>query len=229
MAIALLIVDPEDILFSGRPLRIRALAEALEHSRASGNREIPAEGRLDYSYLAERIEQSIDASPALFRKEERLRQLLQDVEAAHCRRIETEALEAYAPIDTFFREMQNAGRELALYSHCSRDALLALVERLQLESLFRFLACTADAGRHTTGGALPDILEHLQFFPEECLLLSNNRLILSQARAMNILCAACGWGNPAREAAERADFIAGSPDALREWVQKADLTEGYHP
>ena len=229
MAIALLIVDPEDTLFHGRPLRIRALAEALERHRASGKLEIPAEARLDYSYLAARIEQSIDALPSLFRKEERLRQLLQDVEAAHCRLVETETLEAYAPIGSFLREMQDSGRDLALYSHCSREALLALVERLQLESLFRFNSCTGDAGRHTTGGALPDILENLQFFPEECLLLSNNRLILSQARAMNILCAACGWGNPARETAELAHFVAPSPEQLRERIRNADLSEGYPP
>jgi phosphoglycolate phosphatase-like HAD superfamily hydrolase len=216
VGIALLIIDPEDVLFNGRPLRIRALAEALEEQVSSGKLEIPADARLNYSYLATRIEECIDSAPFLLQKEDRLRRLLLSVDSIHSHLIETETLETYPGVGEILQEAQGLGRELALYSHCSRDALLEIVERLQMESLFHFNSCTQDAGRHTTGGALPDILENLQFFPEECLLLSNNHLILNQARAMRICSAACGWGNPSGEAMALANFVADSPESLRE-------------
>ena len=219
-AVVLVIVDPEDILYHGRPLRIRALAEALAGHISSGKVQLEPGTQIDYIRLAEHIEEKINSAGAVLQSEEHLRQLLQQVEAILTRLIEAEPLELFPSVMSVLRDFKESGCDLAWYSHCSRNALLALMEKLQWDALISFCSCTQDAGRNTTGGALADILENLQCFPGESLLISNNRLVLAQAREMKISSVACIWGKPPREVLSMADFRAESPQDLQEIIKK---------
>jgi len=222
-AVSLVIIDPEDVLYDGRPMRIQALARALnDHlSSQSGSSD---ENVPDLTQLTGQIERSVDAPMAILLREDGLRHILDRVEEIRSELMQSGTITPFPHSLEVLRRLKDYGCEIACYSSGWRDTLLTLMERLQLDPLIGFCSCTQDAGRMIPAGAIPDILENLQFLPGETVIVSNNPVILSQAHEMQIPAVVCRWSNPTPEALSHAARTIDTPDQLYRIVVPDDAS-----
>lgn len=220
-AISLLILDPEDILYDGRPIRVQALARALDDQALSKNHSPHVDRwEADYGQLAQQIELNVDASLAILRQEDSLRHVLDRVEEIRMELMGNQKLLPFNEFLDVLRKLKEYGCEIAIYSNGLRDTMLILMERLGLDPLIGFCTCTQDTGRLIPAGAIPDILENMQFLPSETVLVSNNPILLNQAREMEIQTVVCRWGNPTPEVLSLADHTIDAAQQLYRFMEQ---------
>ena len=121
-----------------------------------------------------------------------------------------------------------AGLTLALGAETTRDYLMSVSDRYNMDQFFEIAFCTEEYGMGGADEMLAEIMNHAVVNPSETLVLGTRPPYFEAAHGLDIQCVGCGWGLRKREPLSHADFQLYSIDHMDSLIQQADdLSAGY--
>ncbi len=151
---------------------------------------------------------------------------LRDLERAH--RLHEDRLIAagqgriFPGIEEFLTNCGKAGVIMAVGADSSRDYLIDVVDRFQLDRFFQVALCAEEFGMGDVDEMLMEILRQVEVNPSESLVLGTRAQTFHAARALDIQTIACGWGIQRHAGLDQADFQARSQEELAVAIEHAD-------
>ena len=123
---------------------------------------------------------------------------------------------------------REAGLSLALGAESTRDYLMSVSDRHNMDQVFEIAFCAEEYGMGGADEMLTEIMSHAAVNPSETLILGTRPPYFEAAHSLDLLCVGCGWGLHKREALAHADFQVYSIDHMQSLIQQADdLSAGY--
>jgi phosphoglycolate phosphatase-like HAD superfamily hydrolase len=111
---------------------------------------------------------------------------------------------------------------LALGADASRDYLISVMERYQLDGFFQAALCTQEFGMGAADEMLMEIMRLAEVNPSETLMLGTRTSTFQAARALDIQTVGCGWGLRRTAGLREADFQSNSLEELAAVLEQAD-------
>jgi phosphoglycolate phosphatase-like HAD superfamily hydrolase len=131
--------------------------------------------------------------------------------------------EIYAGLSGLLSTFRTGGIATALGAEASRDYLLAVSDRHDLDHYFDIALCTEEFGQGGSAEMLADILSHIEVNPSEVLVLGTRPSLFEASHDLDLLTISCGWGVHQPEALVAADFHAPTVADLLSIIRRADL------
>jgi phosphoglycolate phosphatase-like HAD superfamily hydrolase len=110
----------------------------------------------------------------------------------------------------------------ALGAESSRDYLVAINDRFQLDNLFQFSLCTEEFGVGEADEMIEEIMHQAEVNPSETLALGTRPHFFQAAHNQDLLTIGCGWGIRQQDGLAEADLIAPTLSELLPAIKKAD-------
>jgi phosphoglycolate phosphatase-like HAD superfamily hydrolase len=129
----------------------------------------------------------------------------------------------HSGIETFIVKCRQLNFALALGADASREYLLAVVDRYQLDSLFQVALCTEEFGAGDVGEMLEEIMHQAEVNPSETLALGTRPHSFRAADRLDILTIGCGWGIHTHDGLAEADLQSLTLGQLFPAIQRADV------
>lgn len=111
---------------------------------------------------------------------------------------------------------------VALGADASREYLVSVIDRHQIDSLFGLTLCTEEFGAGSADEMLDAILHYSEVNPSEALLLATRPQFFHSARNLDIPTIGCGWGVRGHDGLAEADMQVLTLDQLYPAMQQAD-------
>jgi len=125
-------------------------------------------------------------------------------------------------IESFIASCREAGVSAALGADASRDYLMAVSDRHQLDALFQISLSTEEFGLGGAAEMLDDIMHRVEVNPSETLVLGTRPAFFQAAQDLDAQSIACGWGIQRHETLSEAQFTAATLPQLESAVEEAD-------
>ncbi len=154
--------------------------------------------------------------------EETMEHLQQAYELNEGRMVEAGVGRVFPGIEEFIANCRKEGLEVALGAEASRDYLLSVTERHQLDDLFQIALCTAEFGAGSAGEMLEEIMHYSEVNPSEALVLGTRPRFFQAAHDLDMLTVGCGWGIRQHAGLAEADLQSLTFSRLSPAIQKAD-------
>lgn len=154
--------------------------------------------------------------------EEGLEHLQQAYELNQDRLIESGVGKVFPGIREFIMECRKSGISVALGADASRDYLLSVTERQQLDPLFDIALCTEEFGVGSADEMFDEIMHHAEVNSSETLVLGTRPRFFQAAHNLDLLTIGCGWGVRQHGGLMEADLQALTLSQLASALQKAD-------
>jgi phosphoglycolate phosphatase-like HAD superfamily hydrolase len=138
------------------------------------------------------------------------------------RLIEAGVGQLYPGVIDFAARCRQEGVAMALGAEASRDYMLAVNDRHQLEDMFEISLCTEEFGVGSGDEMLQEIMHHAEVNPSETLVLGTRSSFFQSAHNQDILTTGCGWGIRRHDGLQDADLQALTLAQLFPTIQKAD-------
>lgn len=220
--IRLLILDLDYLVFDCTFLKMQALreslislADAIPHELRMPDPEDVEEGFRDYGFRwIAGVAQGGNVSG------------LDDLENAYrlheIRLMESGVGSVYSGMNEFIRNCAGQGVLASLGADASRDYLLAVADRHQLDAIFHGTFCTEEFGAGGTDEMFAEILDHAEVHPSEAVALSVRPAVFQAAHALDMLAIGCGWGIRDHRGLAEADLLAPAISHLYAAIKQAD-------
>ncbi len=220
--IRLLILDLDYLVFDCALLKMQALrqslislADAIPQSARLPDSMDAEEGFLDHGFRwIQHLEIGLD--------EEKLDHLQQAYGIHENRLIESGIGRIHHGIEEFLMHCRQSNAAVALGAEASRDYLLAVTDRYQLDSLFQIALCTEEFGVGDADEMLGEIMRQAEVNPSETLVLGTRPHCFQAAHNLDVLTIGCGWGLRRHNGLAEADLQSLTFAQLYPALQKAD-------
>ena len=110
----------------------------------------------------------------------------------------------------------------ALGAEASRDYLLAVSDRHNMESLFDLAFCTEEFGAGCADEMIEEVMHRAEVNPSETLVLGTRPDFFQAARNHDVITIGCGWGLHRHEALAEADLQSLTLANILPSLEKAD-------
>jgi phosphoglycolate phosphatase-like HAD superfamily hydrolase len=160
--------------------------------------------------------------------EEGLKHLQQAYGSHESRLIESGIGRIHRGIEAFLVHCRQLNAAVALGADASRDYLIRVTERHQLDNLFQIALCTEEFGVGSTGEMLDEIMRQAEVNPSETLVLGTRPHCFQAAHGLDVLTIGCGWGIRQQEALAEADLQSLTLAQLYPALQKADSLASHY-
>ncbi len=154
--------------------------------------------------------------------EESLADLEREYQVHERRLIEAGIGREYAGISEVLLACRREGMVLTLGAEASRDYLMAVSDRHDLDRSFEILLCTEEYGRGGAGEMLSDALNQAEVNPSETLVFGTRRPFFDASRALDLFTIGCDWGLQQKDALETADFQSPTVDHILQVIRRID-------
>ncbi len=220
--IRLLIFDLDYLVFDCRLVKAEALRQSLiafadgipQHIRLPDALDIEAA----FCENGHRWVRSLD----LDLSEAHLADLEQVYQVYESRLLEAGSGRIFPGVTDVLSACRSAGIPTALGAEASRDYLMLVSDRHELDQYFDFSLCTQEYGFGCANEMLADILSRAEVTPSEALVLGTRPSFFDTSHSLDLLTIGCGWGIQQREALGAADFQAPSVARILPVVRGAD-------
>jgi len=220
--IRLLIFDLDYLVFDCALLKVQALRQSL----ISLADAIPQSVRLPDALDAEEGFRSYGYRWTRFLEiglnEETLEHLQQAYRINEDRLIEGKVGRVYPGIEDIIAGCRQEKTTIALGADSSRDYLVAVSDRHELDSLFQITLCTEEFGAGEADEMFEEIMFRAEVNPSEALALGTRSHYFQAAHNQDILTIGCGWGTQQQDGLSEADLIAPTLSELLPIIRKAD-------
>jgi phosphoglycolate phosphatase-like HAD superfamily hydrolase len=220
--IRLLVFDLDYLIFDCSALKVAALRQSL----ISLADAIPQSARLPDVQDAEegfrhhgfRWTQFLEIGLS----EVRLAEVAQAYRIHEDRLIEAGVGQMYPGIPEFLSRCRQREIALALGAEASREYLLSVSDRHELDSLFEAAMCTEEYGVGSSEEMLEDIMRQAEVYPSETLVLGTRPAFFDAAHNLDVLTVGCGWGLHQYDGLREADLQALTIGRLLPSIHEAD-------
>ena len=154
--------------------------------------------------------------------EETLGHLQQAYRIHEDRLIESKVGRVYPGLEGFIANCRLEMTGAALGAESSRDYLVAVNDRHQLDNLFQFSLCTEEFGVGDAAEMFEEIMHQAEVNPSETLVLGTRPHFFQAAHNQDLLTIGCGWGIRRQDGLAEADLIAPTLSELLPTIKKAD-------
>jgi phosphoglycolate phosphatase-like HAD superfamily hydrolase len=220
--IRLLVFDLDYVVFDCALLKVQALRQSLISLADS----IPQDVRLPDAVDAE--EGFRDHGFRWMRyleiglNEESLENLHQAYELNEGRLLEAGKGRIFPGMQKFIADCRKSDVAVALGADASRDYLVSVTDRHQIDSLFQIALCTEEFGVGSAHEMLLEIMHHAEVNFSETLVLGTRPKFFHAAHSLDLLTVGCGWGIHQHGALAEADLQSLTFSQLLPAIQKAD-------
>jgi phosphoglycolate phosphatase-like HAD superfamily hydrolase len=125
-------------------------------------------------------------------------------------------------IEEFIVNCRQLNVAVALGAEASRNYLLTVVDRHQLDSLFQIALCTEEFGAGSADEMLGEIMHQAEVNPSETLVLGTRPRCFQAAHNLDVLTIGCGWGLRRHNGLAEADLQSLTLAQLYPALQRAD-------
>jgi phosphoglycolate phosphatase-like HAD superfamily hydrolase len=220
--IRLLILDLDYVVFDCALVKVQALRQSL----ISLAETIPQSARLPDAADVEEAFRNYGFRWPQFVEigldEERLSHLQQAYGIHESRLIQSGAGKMFPGIEEFIAGCRHENLEIALGAEASREYLISVTERHDLDRYFEIMFCTEEFGIGGTQEMLGDIMYQAEVNPSEVVVLGTRPQFFQAAHNLDILTIGCGWGIRRHDGLAEADLQPVSLAQLTPAIQKAD-------
>jgi len=220
--IRLLIFDLDYVVFDCAQLKAQALrqslislADLIPQDAALPGRAEAESGFLDHgSRWIQHLEMGLD--------EESLNDIKHAYTLHESRLIESGNGRIYPGVGDFITQCKRADIAVALGADASRDYLVSVVDRYQLDSLFQVALCTEEFGMGDAEEMMLEIMRQIEVNPSETLMFGTRAYTFQIARALDIGTIGCGWGIQQHTSLAESNLQSRTLSDLAAAVKKAD-------
>jgi phosphoglycolate phosphatase-like HAD superfamily hydrolase len=130
----------------------------------------------------------------------------------------------YAGLENFLLNCQKMDIAVALGAEATRDYLLAVADKYQLDTLFQPILCTEEFGSGCAEEMYEEIMQIAEALPSETIVLGTRPRMFEAAHAVDAKAIGCGWGmrNRGLNRLKEADFQAASISQLDTILKQVD-------
>ena len=128
----------------------------------------------------------------------------------------------YPGVVDMLRACRDTGIQSALGAEASRDYLMAVSDRHELDRLFDIALCTEEYGLGSAREMLSDMLDQAEVNPSEVLVHGTRPFFFEASHNLDLLTVGCGWGLHHKDALESADFLASDVTQVIPIIRRAD-------
>jgi phosphoglycolate phosphatase-like HAD superfamily hydrolase len=154
--------------------------------------------------------------------EETLEHLQQAYRIHEDRLIESRIGRIYPGLEEFLANCRMEKMGTALGAESSRDYLVAVNDRHQLDNLFQITLCTEEFGVGDADEMFGEIMHLAEVNPSEALAFGTRPHFFQAAHNQDLLTIGCGWGIRQQDGLAEADLIAPTLTELLPTIKKAD-------
>ncbi len=116
------------------------------------------------------------------------------------------------------------GLSTVLGAESSRDHLMSVFDRHDMERLFEIAVCSEEYGMGGTDEMLAEIMRHAEVNPSETLILGTRPHYFEAGHNLDIRGIGCGWGLSQSESFAGADYQSLSIEHLIPMIRQADAS-----
>ena len=220
--IRLLVFDLDYLVFDCSLIKTQALrqglislAEAIPHNAPLPDKLDVQEAFLDQGVSwIDRLELGLD--------QDAMSNLRQACSIHENRLIESGAGTLYADLENFLLNCQTMGITAALGAEATREYLLAVADKHQLDNLFQISLCTEEFGAGNTEEMLEEIMQIAEVHPSETIVLGTRARAFEAAHAADMKAIGCGWGLRNRGGLKEADLQVAAISQLSAVLKQID-------
>jgi phosphoglycolate phosphatase-like HAD superfamily hydrolase len=154
--------------------------------------------------------------------EEGLEHLQQAYHIHENRLVESGIGRIHTGIEAFLVNCRQSNIAVALGAEASRDYLVSVTDRHQLDSLFQVALCTEEFGLGNVDEMLGEIIQQAEVYPSEALVLGTRPHCFRAARDLHVLTIGCGWGLRRHGGLAEAELQSLTLAQLHPAIEKAD-------
>ena len=226
--IRLLIFDLDYVVFDCATLKVRLLRRSLipfaelipQHVSLPDELDIEESYRESGSHWIRSLQLGLDDA--------QLKALERQYFLLEASQVEAGGGQIFPGISHLLEAYHRDGVTLALGAESTRDYLMSVSDRHNMDQVFEIAFCTEEYGMGGVDEMLNEIMSHGGANPSETLVLGTRPSYFEAGHNLDILCIGCGWGLQKREALANADFQLHSIDHLQPLIRHADeISAGY--
>jgi phosphoglycolate phosphatase-like HAD superfamily hydrolase len=226
--IRLLVLDLDYVVFDCALLKVQALRQSLISLADS----IPQDVRLPDAVDAEEGYRNHGFRWTRYLEiglnEENLEHLQQAFDLNESRMAESGLGRVFPGIPEFIADCRNADVAVALGADTSRDYLVSVTDRHQLDALFEIALCSEEFGSGSTDEMLAEIMQYAQVNASETLVLGTRPQFFQAAHNLDLLTIGCGWGIHQHRGLAEADLQSLTLAQLHPAIRKADQLASHY-
>jgi len=220
--IQLIILDLDYVVFDCSKLKLQALRQSLISLAdiIPQNVRLPDEVDAEEGFREHGVQWIHHLDVGL--GEENLENLRQIYELNEGRLIESGLGAIFQGLGDFVSECRSQNISLALGAEATRDYLVSVSDRHQLEGLFQISLCTEEFGSGSSEEMLEEVLHFAEANRSEAVVLGSRPRLFEAAHNLDMLTIGCGWGIRQHDALRDSDLQALTLPQLYPAIQKAD-------
>jgi phosphoglycolate phosphatase-like HAD superfamily hydrolase len=128
----------------------------------------------------------------------------------------------YPGIEEFIMNSHRAGIAIALGAEATRDYMISVIDRHQMDDLFQVTLCAEEFGMGDADEMIVEIMRQVEVNPSETLVLGTCPHTFRAAQGLDILAVGCGWGIQQPAGLSAADLQSLTFPDLSATIEKAD-------
>jgi phosphoglycolate phosphatase-like HAD superfamily hydrolase len=128
----------------------------------------------------------------------------------------------YPGIKEFIMNLRQADVAVALGAEATRDYLVSVIDRHQMDDLFQITLCTEEFGMGDADEMIMEIMRQTEVNPSETLVLGTRPHTFQAARSLDVLTLGCGWGLREHSGLSEADLQSHTLSNLPATIVEAD-------
>jgi len=220
--IRLLIFDLDYLVFDCALLKVQALRQSLISlaDAIPQNVRLPDAGDAEEGFRDHGFRWTRHLEIGL--GEESLEHLQRVYDLNESRLVEAGAGGLFPGIQEFIADCRKISVSVVLGAEASRDYLVSVADRHQLESLFDLALGTEEFGAGGADEMLEEIMHHAEVNPSETVVLGTRKQFFQAAHNVDLLTIGCGWGVRQHQGLTDADLQSLTLSQLYPAIQKAD-------
>ncbi len=220
--IRLLIFDLDYLIFDCAALKVKALretlipfADAIPHDvRLPDAMDAEEEFRDHGRHWTQQLLLGLDATG--------MTQLQSDYRIHEERLVLAGAGRIYPGLVELLFQCRQNGISAAIGADASRDYLMAVSDRHDLDNLFEMVYCTEEFGKGSADEMIDEIMSRAEVNRSETLVLGTRPDFFQSAHNLDILTIGCGWGLQCHDALGAADLQTLTISQVYPAIVKAD-------
>ncbi len=220
--IRLLILDLDYLVYDCAALKIKALRESLIHFADVIPHDVrlpdPADAEEEFHTHGRRWTENLQ----LGLDESSMNKLQSALRIQEDRLVASGAGRIFPGLPEFLAHWRQSGAAAAIGAEASRDYLMAVSDRHDLDHWFDMVYCTEEFGRGSADEMLGEIMDRSDVHRSETLLLATRPNFFETARGLDVLSIGCGWGLRNKALLQEADLQAPTLSQAYAAITEAD-------
>jgi phosphoglycolate phosphatase-like HAD superfamily hydrolase len=220
--IRLLILDLDYLIFDCAALKVKALreslisfADAIPHDvRLPDAMDAEEEFRDHGRHWTQELQLGLDDASMI--------QLQSDYRIHEERLVSAGAGRIYPGLTGLLAQCRQNGVSAAIGAEASRDYLMVVSDRHDLDNLFEMVYCAEEFGKGSADEMIDEIMSRAEVNRSETLVLGTRPGFFESAHNLDILTIGCGWGLQCHDALGAADLQTPTISQVYPAIVKAD-------